>query len=53
MQKKIILLSGEPVEKRYLEFINTYPNLYLKVPQRMIASDLCVTPGSLTRVMNE
>jgi CRP-like cAMP-binding protein len=53
MQKRINLLIGASAEKRYLEFVNTYPNLYLRVPQWMIASYLGITPEGLSRVRKE
>jgi CRP/FNR family transcriptional regulator, anaerobic regulatory protein len=53
MQKRINQLLGDTAEKRYTEFIKTYPNLYLRVPQRMIASYLGITPEGLSRVRKE
>jgi CRP-like cAMP-binding protein len=50
LQKRINLLIGANAEERYLEFINLYPNLMLRVPQWMIASYLGITPESLSRV---
>src|SRR5690606_27606781 len=37
MQKRINLLLGATAEKRYLNFIELYPDLLLRVPQWMIA----------------
>ncbi len=53
MQKRISLLLGATAEQRYLDFINLYPNLTLRVPQWMIASYLGITPESLSRVRKE
>lgn len=53
MQKRINLFIAATAEKRYLEFVNTYPNLYLRVPQWMIASYLGITPEGLSRVRKE
>jgi len=53
MQKRISLLLGATAEQRYLDFIELYPNLTLRVPQWMIASYLGVTPESLSRVRKE
>ena len=53
MQKRINLLLGATAEKRYLSFIEMYPDLLLRVPQWMIASYLGITPESLSRVRKE
>ena len=53
MQKRINLLLGASAEKRYLSFIEMYPDLLLRVPQWMIASYLGITPESLSRVRKE
>lgn len=53
LQKRIRLLLGASAERRYLEFIKTYPDLLLRVPQWMIASYLGITPESLSRVRKE
>lgn len=53
MQKRISLLLGATAEQRYLDFIEFYPNLTLRVPQWMIASYLGITPESLSRVRKE
>ncbi|MEM0516914.1 MULTISPECIES: Crp/Fnr family transcriptional regulator [Aequorivita] len=53
LQKRINLLLGATAENRYLSFIETYPDLLLRVPQWMIASYLGITPESLSRVRKE
>jgi CRP-like cAMP-binding protein len=53
MQKRISLLLGATAEQRYLDFIELYPNVTLRVPQWMIASYLGITPESLSRVRKE
>jgi len=53
MQRRINLLLGATAEQRYLDFIQLYPNLTLRVPQWMIASYLGITPESLSRVRKE
>lgn len=50
LQKRINLLISATAETRYLDFINIYPDLSLRVPQWMIASYLGITPESLSRV---
>ncbi len=53
LQKRVNLLLGAPAEKRYLNFVNLYPDLLLRAPQWMIASYLGITPESLSRVRKE
>ena len=53
LQKRINLLLGASAEARYLDFIQLYPDMLLRVPQWMIASYLGITPESLSRVRKE
>lgn len=53
LQKRINLLLGASAETRYLDFIQLYPDMLLRVPQWMIASYLGITPESLSRVRKE
>ncbi|WP_298539196.1 Crp/Fnr family transcriptional regulator [uncultured Aquimarina sp.] len=50
LQNRIIMLISASALDRYLHFIETYPNIIERVPQRMIASYLGVTPEALSRV---
>ncbi|MEO9892964.1 Crp/Fnr family transcriptional regulator [Aurantibacter sp.] len=50
LYKRISLLLGASAKVRYLDFVNTYPDIMLRVPQWMIASYLGITPESLSRV---
>lgn len=50
LQRRINLLLGANAEHRYLEFMELYPDLMLRVPQWMIASYLGITPEGLSRV---
>jgi CRP-like cAMP-binding protein len=52
-QKRINRLLSATAEERYLNFIEMYPNIPLRVPQWMIASYLGITPESLSRVRKE
>lgn len=52
-QKRINLLLSATAEDRYLNFIELYPDVTLRVPQWMIASYLGITPESLSRVRKE
>lgn len=53
LQKRIHGLMAETAEERYIEFVELYPDLTLRVPQWMIASYLGVTPESLSRVRRD
>lgn len=50
LQKRITLLLSASAEERYLDFVKTYPDLMLGVPQVMVASYLGITSESLSRV---
>ena len=47
-----MLMSSVALE-RYEHFITTYPSIIQRVPQRMIASYLGITPEALSRVRKE
>lgn len=53
LQNRIIMLLGASAEERYLQFIEMYPDILLRVPQTMVASYLGITPESLSRVRKE
>jgi CRP-like cAMP-binding protein len=53
MQKRVINLLSASAEERYLEFIKLYPTVALRVPQKMIASYLGITPESLSRIRKD
>ncbi len=53
MQRRTNLLLGATAEKRYLAFVELYPDLMRRVPQWMVASYLGITPESLSRVRKE
>jgi CRP-like cAMP-binding protein len=48
--RRIINTLSLSVEERYLDFLKTYPDITLQVPQRMVASYLGVSPETLSRV---
>ena len=49
LQKRVTMLMSYSAIDRYRHFIETYPNVSQRVPQRMIASYLGVTPEALSR----
>ncbi|MGK0388389.1 MAG: CRP-like cAMP-binding protein [Maribacter sp.] len=50
LQSRIIKLMSSNALERYEHFISTYPDITQRVPQRMIASYLGITPEALSRV---
>jgi CRP-like cAMP-binding protein len=53
MQTRIVMLMSANAKERYEHFIQTYPDIIQRVPQRMIASYLGITPEALSRVRKE
>lgn len=53
LQSRINQLLSTNAEERYLQFIELYPDILLRVPQTMVASYLGITPESLSRVRRE
>ncbi|HSC53279.1 MAG TPA: Crp/Fnr family transcriptional regulator [Phnomibacter sp.] len=53
LQKRIIMLMSAPLQDRYIDFIETYPDIVQRVPQKMIASYLGVTPEALSKIRGE
>lgn len=48
LQKRILMLISSSAIERYEYFIQTYPDIAQRVPQKMIASYLGVTPEALS-----
>lgn len=53
LQKRIILLMSANLQERYRDFIETYPDIVQRVPQKMIASYLGVTPEALSKLRGD
>ncbi len=53
LQKRIIMLMSYSAKERYEHFIETYPNILQRVPQKMIASYLGITPEALSTIKNQ
>lgn len=53
LQKRIIMLMSTSAIKHYEHFIETYPNITQRIPQRMIASYLGITPEALSKLKAE
>jgi len=50
LQKRIIMLMSSTAKDRYVLFLKTYPELPNRVPQRMIASYVGITPEALSKI---
>lgn len=48
LQNRILMLISTNAIERYEQFVKAYPNIVQRVPQRMIASYLGVTPETLS-----
>lgn len=53
MQNRIIMLMSSNAKERYEHFVETYPNITQRVPLKMVASYLGITPEALSRVRHE
>lgn len=53
LNKRIYQLLSASAEERYMDFIKTYPDIQLRIPQIMVAAYLGVTPESLSRVRKD
>jgi len=53
LQKRILMLMSASAYHRYEHFIHTYPDILQRVPQKMIASYLGITPEALSKVKGE
>ena len=52
-QKRVIMLMSATAMERYAHFMETYPDITQKVPQKMIASYLGISPEALSRIRKE
>ncbi len=48
--QRIVDALSASAEERYLSFLSTYPSIVRRVPQRMLASYLGVSPETLSRI---
>lgn len=53
LQHRIIKLMSSSAIERYEHFVEAYPNIVQRVPQRMIASYLGVTPEALSKAKGD
>ncbi|MDT0607718.1 Crp/Fnr family transcriptional regulator [Croceitalea rosinachiae] len=50
LQKRVIMLMSVSAKDRYEDFIKTYPKIAQRIPQKMIASYLGITPEALSKI---
>lgn len=53
LQRRITMLMSSSAIERYEHFLETYPQIVQRVPQRMIASYLGITPEALSKVRTQ
>lgn len=53
LQKRVIMLMSESAIDRYTHFEKTYPELLKRLPQKMIAAYLGITPEALSKIRGE
>ncbi len=53
LQRRVLMLMGSPAIDRYTYFLDTYPELPNRVPQRMIATYLGITPQALSTIRSK
>ena len=53
LQKRVMMLMSASALERFEDFVATYPDIIQRVPQRMIASYLGITPEALSKLKRE
>lgn len=53
LQTRVLMLMGTPAIERFDHFQRTYPDIMQRVPQRMVASYLGITPEALSKAKAE
>lgn len=53
LQRRVLLLMSASAKQRYEHFIETYPQLSNRVPLKMIASYLGITPEALSNIRSK
>lgn len=53
LQRRVLLLMSATAMERYEHFLETYPNIVQRVPQKMIASYLGITPEGLIKIRGQ
>ena len=50
LQRRVIMLMSASAKDRYELFLESYPNISKRVPQKMVASYLGITPEALSNI---
>ena len=53
LEERVIMLMSSSAIERYEHFIAAYPGLLQRIPQKMIASYLGITPEALSKVKGD
>ncbi len=53
LQRRVLMLLSAPAADRYDYFLKTYPELPDRIPQRMIAAFLGITPQALSTIRSK
>ena len=53
LQRRVIMLMSATALQRYNDFLEMYPNIVQRVPQKMIASYLGITPEALSKIRGQ
>ncbi|MFP5040460.1 Crp/Fnr family transcriptional regulator [Parasediminibacterium sp. JCM 36343] len=53
LQKRVIMLMSATALERYEDFLEIYPNIAQRIPQKMIASYLGITPEALSKIRHD
>lgn len=53
LQRRVLLLMSATAIERYEHFLETYPGIVQRVPQKMIASYLGITPEGLSKIRGQ
>lgn len=53
LQRRIIMHMSAPARTRYEHFLEIYPQIVNRIPQRMIASYLGITPEALSKLRGD
>lgn len=53
LQQRVLLLMSASALERYEKFLETYPDIARRVPQKMIAAYLGITPEALSKLKRQ